>query len=502
VTQRSPDRRRRDNDGLEGAISLRLASGPGRFCVLRLILSRLAFRLDLPVIPKETCYIRIHALICSGLLLSGASATAASGDEFWDNRYPAGNEVRALLIHKGNLYIGGTFASIAGVSANGIVKWDGTNWSSLGAGLSSRLGAVWVSALAASENYIYAGGRFEFAGGGPATNIARWDGTNWSAVGNFPPWLGVRALAVSPADNDLYIGSEQNQQATVPANIFKYQNPNWEVLGGGIPTVSFLWEPVVALAMDGPKLYVGGEFSFVGNHALGNYVAISNLACWNGTNWSDVGGGVDWRKQGSGVTSIVNAMAVGNGKLYVGGSINRTGGSPTNNARNIVSWDGTNWFNFNGGVDFAVSAIAIDGDDVYVAGRQGSLLNCVAKWDGAAWSNLGSGIVPANGYDPFVSALGLRGTDLFVGGRFFAVGGQAATNLSIWHLPVALEFSSVVGGLEISWRGDAVNYVLESSEEIPGTNWVAFLSGKTPAGRYAVTNNLTDPARFLRLRHF
>ena len=37
----------------------------------------------------------------------------------------------------GNLYAGGDFTTAGGVSANHIAKWDGTNWSALGSGMNS-----------------------------------------------------------------------------------------------------------------------------------------------------------------------------------------------------------------------------------------------------------------------------------------------------------------------------------------------------------------------------
>ena len=40
-----------------------------------------------------------------------------------------------------------------------------------------------VCALAINGTDLYAGGFFNSADGDPANNIARWDGSGWSAVG-------------------------------------------------------------------------------------------------------------------------------------------------------------------------------------------------------------------------------------------------------------------------------------------------------------------------------
>ena len=44
--------------------------------------------------------------------------------------------------------------------------------------------SVGVYALAVSGTNLYAGGDFTTAGGSAATNIAKWDGSSWSALGS------------------------------------------------------------------------------------------------------------------------------------------------------------------------------------------------------------------------------------------------------------------------------------------------------------------------------
>lgn len=69
-------------------------------------------------------------------------------------------------------------------------------------------------------------------------------------------------------------------------------------------------------------------------------------------------------------------------------------------------------------------------NDVYVAGAfttaGGSTVNYVAKWDGTAWSSLGTG------FNGPVYAIEFRNNDLLAGGLFTTAGGVAASNLAIW----------------------------------------------------------------------
>jgi hypothetical protein len=65
-----------------------------------------------------------------------------------------------------NLYVGGTFTTAGGVSANYIAKWDGNAWSALGSGLNF----VVISLAVDGAGRLYAGGAFTAAG----TNVSAY----------------------------------------------------------------------------------------------------------------------------------------------------------------------------------------------------------------------------------------------------------------------------------------------------------------------------------------
>jgi len=85
------------------------------------------------------------------------------------------------------------------LAANGLAKWDGTSWSSLGfTGV--------VSALAVDGNNLYVGGSYTNAGGVTTTNIGFWDGTPgmpWVRR-NTAQWYAVKALAIQ--NGQVYVG--------------------------------------------------------------------------------------------------------------------------------------------------------------------------------------------------------------------------------------------------------------------------------------------------------
>ena len=93
--------------------------------------------------------------------------------------------VRAMAVFNGELYVGGIFASIGGDSYNHLAKWNGTIWSPVSTGVT--LGSGFVDTLHVgndgSGSALFVGGSFKNAGGVPVDAIAKWDGTAFSTLG-------------------------------------------------------------------------------------------------------------------------------------------------------------------------------------------------------------------------------------------------------------------------------------------------------------------------------
>jgi hypothetical protein len=87
--------------------------------------------------------------------------------------------VRAATVDdSGNLYAGGSFTMAGDVPANFIARWDGTNWSALGSGFLGNweflaTPSPRITALVASGDTLYAGGYFTLAGGKPSAYVAK-----------------------------------------------------------------------------------------------------------------------------------------------------------------------------------------------------------------------------------------------------------------------------------------------------------------------------------------
>ena len=76
--------------------------------------------------------------------------------------------VYAMNIHNGHLYAAGSFSMAGGINANNIAKWDGTNWTSLGNGINGN-----VYAIASYNGELYAAGDFTTAGTSSVNDIAK-----------------------------------------------------------------------------------------------------------------------------------------------------------------------------------------------------------------------------------------------------------------------------------------------------------------------------------------
>jgi hypothetical protein len=366
--------------------------------------------------------------------------------------------VFALAVVGNEVYVGGEFDSAGGVSANRVARFNTqTNtWSSLGTGSSNGVSRGGVSgglvptvfALAVVGNEVVVGGWFTSAGGVSANNVARFNTqTNtWSTLGTGSS-NGVndevRELAV--VGNEVYVGGRFTSAGGVSANRvarFNTQTNTWSTLGTGSSNgVSGILASVLALAVVGNEVYVGGAFTSAGG------VSANSVARFNTqTNtWSTLGTGSSNGVSVGGVFGGVEALAVVGNEVYVGGYFTSAGGV---SARNVARFNTqTNTWSTLGtgssnGVDSVVLALAVVGNEVYVGGEftsaGGVRANGVARFNTQTntWSSLGTGSsngVSVGGVSGGVYALAVSGNEVYVGGRFISAGGVIAIGVARWN---------------------------------------------------------------------
>jgi hypothetical protein len=370
------------------------------------------------------------------------------------------DQVFAIAIDGDNVYVGGSFNDLGGgliKAAAYIAKWDGTNWTALGsdgAGNGALNGKVYSIAVLGTE--IYVGGAFTDVNNNgvvlpEADYIAKWDGTNWSAlgsngVGNGSLNSGVNTMAA--VGSNLYVGggftNVNNNGTELPAadKIAKWDGANWSALGSNGAGDGSIQGGVAAIAVSGSDVYVGGSFTDL-NHNGTILTAADLIAKWDGTNWTALG------SNGAGDGSLKNALepwyssvaaiAVSNGIVYAGGGfldVNNNG-TVLGAADHIARWDGTNWSSLGsyapnvGSIgDKVVNAIAVSGSNIYVGGyfsnvrQNGTFIyeaDGIARWDGTNWHALGSngaGDSVFGNNSVVVDAIAVSQKGVYVGGLF------------------------------------------------------------------------------------
>lgn len=361
------------------------------------------------------------AVDAAGFLHVGGSG----GIKKWDGAdwtdVVAASEVNGTIYEikfdaSGNMYAGGAFTTIDGVSANRIAKWDGSTWSALGSGMN---GQVWTITFDNSGN-VLAGGNFTTSGGSSANRIAKWDGTSWSTFGTGANG-NVESLAFDNSGT-LYVGGWFTSIAGVTANrIAKWDGSTWSAMGSGANN-----GVNVVLPDASGNVYAGGYFGTMGG------ITVNCVAKWNGSAWSAMGSGFN------GSVPFAYTMEFNSsGQLVVGGGFFITGVGA-----NIVKWTGSNWASLGSAAystsDNVYTISKNTSGDIFVGGifvnaytnsNSGLYTLKVAKFDGSTWVPMGNGVY---GYGVYSTAVDASG-NIYAAGDFHYIGAPAgALRVAKW----------------------------------------------------------------------
>jgi hypothetical protein len=218
---------------------------------------------------------------------------------------------------------------------------------------------------------LYVGGNFTTIGGINASGLAKYNGTSWSAVGNFPFSYQYGVSSISSYNGELYIGGVFGDSLGNDMNIARWNGSNWHSVGGGFHGGI---ASVDALEVLNNILYIGGSFT-VSSGNVGN-----DIAQWNGTILSGVGGGMSSINTTN--AQVMDLMQYNN-SLYAVGCFQYAGGVF---ADHIAKWDGVNWCGFGDTLDNIVLALGTYRSELYIGGAfdtiGGDTICSVAKWIG------------------------------------------------------------------------------------------------------------------------
>lgn len=167
------------------------------------------------------------------------------------------------------LVVSGDFEEISGIPAHAMARWDGQHWSAIGIPPSTPYALTVYDDGTGPSLYMGFDG-FTSADSLQREGIARWNGTSWVSVGGGTNrtdigYGGVRAMAVfddgsGPA---LFVTGAFNRAGGISAlQVAKWDGHAWSPLGAGLS--GFPQQMAVVNDGRGESLFIQGDIPFVG----------------------------------------------------------------------------------------------------------------------------------------------------------------------------------------------------------------------------------------------
>jgi hypothetical protein len=247
--------------------------------------------------------------------------------------------------------------------------------------------------------------------------------TQWTGAGN-----GMDSYVWGSAvyNGKLFAcGNFEHADGNTCLGIAQWDGTSWSDVGGGFQTNAFV-HVVRGLIVFNNELIAGGYVDSAGG------VAVNRVARWNGTSWSPMGTNMP--------ISTINCFTIHNGELYAGGN---SGSSP--NYHSVAKWDGSGWTAIDAaGQGGDITALASYNGNLYAGGNyltiNGQNIMKLAYWDGSAWNDAGGGFTMLNN----VRSLAVFNGSLYIGGAFATAGGVTVNNIAQLN---GTTWSALAGGV-------------------------------------------------------
>jgi|GEM_PF-2082025 hypothetical protein len=309
------------------------------------------------------------------------------------------------------VYLGGWISSVGNTPVQGMARWNGIAWDSMGSGVTPR-------AIVNYNGEIIVGGTYGSPTNHPSgRGLSKWNGNAWvpfaDAVSS-SGWGCVDGLLVD--NNNLYVFGCFDSIDGVPANmIAKFDGSAWNTFpvldtayGGGV---------IYSAAIYNNELFVGGNFEFPYQSGRGE------IAKWDGTTWQQVGNGI------TGSLASVGSLKVFNNELWVGGGFETAWGDSGNY---LMKWNGNNWIQLPCEPNGFVQCLEVYNGKVYAGGSFNVPSISNGSWT-ARWDSSGQ----CESYGSFdngpTSSFTTMNGDIYIGGGFTTVNGDTMNRITKYN---------------------------------------------------------------------
>ncbi len=375
----------------------------------------------------------LSAMRLSALLLLFPLSIAPLSAQTWA---PVGSGassgVYSLEPFNGELYVGGLFTGIGGLSTSYLARWNGTEWNSV----ASLINFISADNLHANDTALFIGdgGRVRF-----------WNGTNlFNLTGISSSSFNSSVYSMAFVQDTLYVGGFFSSPF---AHIAKWNGTAYGPLTSGCDA------QVSELASFEGQLFACGNFLTAGDSL------VRHTALWNGTAWN---------RMGAGVNDDVFVQCMFQDTLYIGGRFTQANGLP---ASRVAKWNGSQWVKVGGTLNEYVTAMTVYRGQLYIGGAF-TTPSYIARLNNGTWIPVGTGC------NNKVRSLEVYHDSLFVGGEFTMAGGDSAAHIAKWHLPEApvAAFTIITGTL---CPNECTSFTNTSPNGV--TSWSWSFPGGTPA---------------------
>ena len=307
-----------------------------------------------------------------------------------------GNVLSMEIGKKGEVYLVGLFyiANSGGaidpdIPALNITYWNGKKFIKIINSITGPGGPSNISAIKVAPNGdVYITGKFTTINGVTVNNVAKWDGSTWSALGNGltgVPLPGTdphgMCLEITPT-GEIFVGGYFTTAGSVTtANIAKWDGFQWNSVGAynGLTANNTVW--CMSLSRDASILYVGGNFTGQFGKSDLSRVAQYDISS---NSFSPMSDGVD--------DVVCNMKADSLGRPWISGGFVNSGTKVLNY---VAYWDNGQWINLGSGLNIPVTSLSIGiGFDEhgnfwvtgrFVAANGNTNIKYSALWNGSTW---------------------------------------------------------------------------------------------------------------------